>query len=213
MRATLSSVPRPSTTRRLSRTVGSSTTSRHAEHAAIASATSSGAVAVTASTVGPPSVSSARSSRSVRRPVSRARQADVVRLVDHHEADAPAFGEARRVMVEELGRGQHHVERAVRERRERRVAPAGRGLAGEGRDRAAERRERVLEMERLIGHERPQRVDEDGGPPGSDRLASRVHVEDERLAAPGGHHRERRGARGEMRERLGLGRDAAVAPR
>ena len=43
---------------------------------------------------------------------------DVVRLVNDQEAHAPALGESRRVEVKELGRGQNHIETAVRKRLE-----------------------------------------------------------------------------------------------
>ncbi len=59
-------------------------------------------------------------------------------------------------------------------------------------------------MERLVAHERAERVDEHGGRAVHDRLTRRVQVEDQRLPPAGGHHREAALPRGQRLERLGL---------
>ena len=108
--------------RRLSRTVGSRTVAVTPRVCRIVSAVASSAVAVTASTVGSPERLDRLAETSVRGPVSGSRHAHVVRLVDHEEADAAALGETARVQMQELRRGQHDVELAGREPRERVVA-------------------------------------------------------------------------------------------
>ena len=67
--------------------------------------------------------------------------------------------------VEELGRGQHDVELARRERRERLVALRLATISPVTvRTAQPDLGERLLEVERLVGDERAQRVDEDARP-------------------------------------------------
>ena len=78
----------------------------------------------------------------------------MVRLVDHHELDAPGVGERIGMPCQELGRGQRDVHAAVGQARERLTALVDRGLAGERDHGDAEERQRLAQMERLVGDER-----------------------------------------------------------
>ena len=125
-------------------------------------------------------------------------------FVDHHEPDATRTGELVGMEGEELGRREHDVARTFAQGLERLTALLGRVLPGEHRARNAERFERLVDMERLIGDQRTQRVHEQARPASQQRLAGGMDLEGKRFAAARRHDGERGCTLRERLEHLAL---------
>ena len=122
--------------------------------------------------------------------MARARKADVVSLVNHDEADAAGSRELGGVAHEELWRCEHDVDRAVLQARKNLTAFVGRAFPRERTRVDPEGRERFVDVKRLVSDKRTQRVDEQARRMVRERLACRMHLEGERLAASRRHDGE-----------------------
>ena len=119
--------------------------------------------------------------------MARARKADVVSLVNHDEADAAGSRELGGVAYKELRRCEHDVDRAIPQARKNLAALVRRAFSRERARVDPEGRERFVDVKRLVSDERAQRVDEQARRMVRERLACRMHLEGERLAAPRRH--------------------------
>ena len=128
-----------------------------------------------------------------------------MRLVHHDEPHAPGGGELLGVPRKELRRGERDVEGAVGQTREPLAALLGRALSREDDHADAEAVERFAQVERLVGDERAQRIDEQAGLVARERAHGGVHLERERLAAPRRHDAEHRPSGAQMVEHFLLG--------
>ena len=88
---------------------------------------------------------------------------------------------------QELRRGEHQVDRAIRQTLENLLALFGRRFAREHFGIHAERLERLADMVRLIGDERAQRIHEQAGLALRKGAHGCVHLEHKRLATTRGH--------------------------
>ena len=129
----------------------------------------------------------------------------MVRLVDCHETDALAGGKFFRVVRQKLRRGQNDINIARGQPCKRNGTLLRRALTRKRDRRHTERQKRVVQMPRLVGNQRAQRIHENRCFPLLKRQFRRSHLERERFSAPRCHNGQQRLTLRQLIENLTLG--------
>ena len=136
----------------------------------------------------------------------------MMRLIDNDKPDAARTCEALAVNGQKFGRREHNTDAARSKTGKHVVADRLDGLARQHANANAERGHRRREVVGLVGNERAQRIDKNARTPAKDRLARRMDMEDERLAAARSHNGKNTLMIGQGVERLDLSTVRLVRP-